>query len=40
MIPQVRIVEVIWGSSPIFGLPVYESGHIPGAVAWDYDHDL
>lgn len=38
--PAVRIVEVIWGSSPIFGLPVYENGHIPGAVAWDNDDDL
>lgn len=34
-----RIVEVIWGSQPAFGLPLYEAGHIPGAVAWDYEAD-
>ncbi len=38
--PFVRIVEVIWGSSPIFGLPVYKNGHIPGAASWDNDDDL
>jgi thiosulfate/3-mercaptopyruvate sulfurtransferase len=37
--PSVRIVEVIWGSEPDFGLPVYEAGHIPGAVVWDYEKD-
>lgn len=37
--PSVRIVEVIWGSETDFGLPVYEAGHIPGAVVWDYAKD-
>lgn len=32
--PVVRIVEVIWGSQD-----AYEAGHIPGAVAWDYEAD-
>ncbi len=38
--PSVRIVEVIWGSQRAFGYPLYEAGHIPGAVAWDYEADF
>jgi thiosulfate/3-mercaptopyruvate sulfurtransferase len=34
--PQLRVVEVVWGASPLWGMPVYEAGHIPGAVAWDF----
>lgn len=37
--PGVRIVEVVWGSSGPSGMEVYEAGHIPGAVAWDYKDD-
>ena len=37
--PDVRIVEVIWGSQTAFGYEAYASGHIPGAVAWDYEVD-
>lgn len=37
---SVRIVEVVWGVSPVFGMPVYDGGHIPGALAWDFDKDL
>lgn len=36
----VRIVEVVLGESPVFAMPVYERGHIPGAVVWDNDNDL
>lgn len=32
--PDVRIVEVIWGSPE-----EYTAGHIPGALAWDYEAD-
>jgi thiosulfate/3-mercaptopyruvate sulfurtransferase len=32
--PHVRIVEVVWGSQQ-----EYAAGHIPGAVAWDYEAD-
>jgi thiosulfate/3-mercaptopyruvate sulfurtransferase len=35
--PNVRIVEVIWGSQAAYGWEVYAAGHIPGAVAWDYE---
>jgi thiosulfate/3-mercaptopyruvate sulfurtransferase len=35
--PNVRIVEVYWGSLLPIGYPTYEAGHIPGAVAWDYE---
>jgi thiosulfate/3-mercaptopyruvate sulfurtransferase len=38
--PQVRLVEVVWGVSPLWGRPAYEAGHIPGAVAWDFQTDL
>jgi thiosulfate/3-mercaptopyruvate sulfurtransferase len=38
--PQVRLVEVVWGKSPSFGTPAYENGHIPGAVAWDFENDI
>jgi len=38
--PQVRLIEVVWGTSPSFGMPAYENGHIPGAVAWDFEKDL
>lgn len=37
--PNVRIVEAIWGSQPAFGMQAYRAGHIPGAVAWDYEVD-
>jgi thiosulfate/3-mercaptopyruvate sulfurtransferase len=38
--PDVRLVEVVWGASPGWGRPAYEAGHIPGAVAWDFQADL
>jgi len=28
------------GASPTFGKPAYDSRHIPGAVAWDFEKDL
>jgi thiosulfate/3-mercaptopyruvate sulfurtransferase len=34
--PNVRVVEVIWGDSDNWGTGAYCSGHIPGAVAWDF----
>lgn len=34
---NVRIVEVIWGSQPAYGFQAFAAGHIPGAVAWDYE---
>jgi thiosulfate/3-mercaptopyruvate sulfurtransferase len=37
---QTRLIEVVWGTSPRFGMPAYESGHIPSAVAWDFEKDL
>jgi thiosulfate/3-mercaptopyruvate sulfurtransferase len=37
--PNVRIVEVVWGTEPPSGMAVYEAGHIPGAVVWDYKND-
>jgi thiosulfate/3-mercaptopyruvate sulfurtransferase len=37
---QVRLVEVVWGASQAFGRPAYDSKHIPGAVAWDFEKDL
>ncbi|MEN4099936.1 MAG: sulfurtransferase [Anaerolineaceae bacterium] len=37
--PKVRIVEVIWGSQTAYGWDAYAAGHIPGAVAWDYETD-
>lgn len=37
---QVRLVEIIWGDSPVFGKPAYDSMHIPGALAWDFANDL
>lgn len=37
--PGVRIVEVIWGSQAAYGWQPYAAGHIPGAVAWDYEAD-
>ncbi len=33
--PNIRIVEIVWGASPSFGMPAYTSRHIPGAMAWD-----
>lgn len=36
----VRVVEVVWGSSPVFGMPAYEGGHIPGALVWEFELDL
>jgi thiosulfate/3-mercaptopyruvate sulfurtransferase len=38
--PKVRVVEVVWGASASWGRPAYEAGHIPGAVAWDFQSDL
>jgi len=38
--PQIRLVEVVLGASPSFGMPAYEREHIPGAVAWDYEKEL
>jgi thiosulfate/3-mercaptopyruvate sulfurtransferase len=35
--PNVRIVEVIWGSQVAYGWKVYAAGHITGAVAWDFE---
>lgn len=32
--PTVRFVEAIWGDGE------YRSGHVPGAVAWDFAADL
>lgn len=37
--PNVRIVEVVWGTEGPSGGQVYEAGHIPGAVVWDYKND-
>ena len=37
--PSVRIVEVVWGTEGPSGRQVYEAGHIPGAVVWDYKND-
>jgi thiosulfate/3-mercaptopyruvate sulfurtransferase len=37
--PNVRIVEVIWGSQAAYGWEVYAAGHIPHAIAWDYEAD-
>ena len=37
---HVRLIEVIWEMSPAWGMPAYESGHIPGAIAWDFEQDL
>ena len=37
--PNIRIVEVVWGFEPPSGMAVYEAGHIPGAVVWDYKND-
>jgi thiosulfate/3-mercaptopyruvate sulfurtransferase len=37
--PLVRIVEVVWGTDIDHGLSVYQAGHIPGAVVWDYQAD-
>ena len=38
--PNIRIIDVIWGMDEVAGLPAYESGHIPGAVAWDFIGEL
>lgn len=38
--PEVRLVEVLWGDSPAFGLAAYDRGQIPGAVARDFENDL
>ena len=38
--PQVRVIEVVWGTSPSFGIPAYETGHIPCALAWDFEKDF
>ena len=37
---QLSLVEVVWGTSPSYGRPAYEKGHIPGALAWDFEKDL
>ena len=34
------MIEIVWGASPSFGRPAYEKGHIPGAVAWDFDSGI
>ena len=38
--PHLKLVEVVWGASPSFGMSAYESGHIPGALVWDFEKDL
>jgi thiosulfate/3-mercaptopyruvate sulfurtransferase len=38
--PNTRIVEVVWGDSPDFGRPAYDRGHVPVAIAWDFEQDL
>ena len=38
--PQVRLIEIVYTESPWFGMPGYLSGHIPGALAWDFEKDL
>ena len=38
--PGIRFVEVTWGEHAEWGMPAYASGHIPGAVAWDFAADL
>jgi thiosulfate/3-mercaptopyruvate sulfurtransferase len=38
--PAIRIIEVVWGDSDEWGAAAYRSGHIPGAVAWDFATDL
>lgn len=38
--PRLRFVEIVWGASPAFGKPAYDSRHIPGAVVWDFENDL
>jgi len=38
--PQTRLVEVIMGTSPVFGKAAYDGKHVPGAVAWDFQKDL
>ena len=38
--PTVRVAEVIWGDSGNWGTAAYGSGHIPGAVAWNFAADL
>lgn len=37
---QVGLVEIVWGANSTFGMPAYESGHIPGAIAWDFEQDI
>jgi len=37
--PQVRLIEVVQSSSSSRGMSHYESGHIPGAVVWDFEMD-
>lgn len=37
--PRVVLVEVVWGADPAFGLPAYAGGHIPGAIAGDFERD-
>lgn len=38
--PNIRIVEVVWGSGGSYGKEAYEANHIPGAVAWNFEKDL
>lgn len=38
--PRIRIVEIVWGVSSVFGRLAYETKHIPGAIAWDFEKDL
>ena len=34
------VVEIVWGDSAAFGRAAYDRGHVPGAVAWDFENDL
>lgn len=34
------VVEIVWGDSVAFGRAAYDRGHVPGAVAWDFENDL
>jgi thiosulfate/3-mercaptopyruvate sulfurtransferase len=38
--PHIRLIEVVWEISPVWGMPAYESGHIAGAIAWEFEPDL
>ena len=38
--PDLRVAEIVWGDSDNWGTAAYGSGHIPGAVAWDFATEL